>query len=154
MQLREKQKAKFLYGLMERQFRRIYQRAAKERGVTGESLLQLLELRLDNIVFRLGLAQTRYQSRQFVSHGFVEVDGKKVDIPSFEVKPGQTIAIRENKKDKKVWEQLKLRLAKYRAPEWLELDSKNLSGKVLTVPTGNMLETRINPQLIVEHYSR
>ena len=154
MQLREKQKAKFLYGLMERQFRRIYQRAAKERGVTGERLLQLLELRLDNIVFRLGLAQTRYQSRQFVSHGFVEVDGKKVDIPSFEVKPGQTIAIRENKKDKKVWEQLKLRLAKYRAPEWLELDSKNLSGKVLTVPTGNMLETRINPQLIVEHYSR
>ena len=139
---------------MERQFQKTYNRAAKERGVTGQRLLQLLELRLDNVVFRLGLGATRHQARQLVNHGFVDVNGKKVDIASYEVKPGDTVGVRESKKAKKVWEQLKVRLAKYRAPEWLELDSKNLSGKVLTVPTGNMLDTRINPQLIVEHYSR
>src|SRR3989338_8070172 len=85
-QLREKQKAKFIYGVMERQFRRVYRRAAKERGVTGQRLLQLLELRLDNIVFRLGFAQTRHQARQLVDHGFVQVNGRKVDIPSYEAK--------------------------------------------------------------------
>ncbi len=154
LQLREKQKAKFLYGLLERQFRRLYSRAAKERGVTGTRLLQLLEMRLDNIVFRLGFGQTRYQARQLVNHGFIAVNGKKVDIASFEVKAGDVISVRDNKKSSKYWDEVKARLAKYKTPEWLEADAKDLTGKVLTVPTGEMLETRINPQLIVEHYSR
>ena len=153
-QLREKQKAKFIYGILERQFRRIYLRAAKERGVTGTRLLQLLELRLDNLVFRLGFAATRHQARQLVSHGAVSVNGQKVDIPSYEVRAGDVVAVRDNKQASKHWDEVKLRLAKYKVPEWLELDSQNLSGKVLTVPTGEMLDTRINPQLIVEHYSR
>lgn len=153
-QLREKQKAKFMYGLLERQFRKLYTRAAKERGVTGTRLLQLLEMRLDNVVFRLGFASTRHQARQIVNHGFIQVNGKKVDIASYLVKPGDLVAARDSKRSKKYWEGAKPRLSKYHAPEWLELNSKELTGKVLTVPTGEMLETRINPQLIVEHYSR
>ena len=153
-QLREKQKAKFIYGLMETQFRRTYQRAAKQTGVTGTRLLQLLELRLDNVVMRLGFASTRHQARQIVRHGFIAVNDRKVDIPSYEVKPGDAITVRDSKIGKKYFEAVKAKLSKHKTPEWLEVDAKNMTGKVLTLPTGDMLDNRINPQLIVEHYSR
>ncbi|OGE86064.1 MAG: 30S ribosomal protein S4 [Candidatus Doudnabacteria bacterium RIFCSPHIGHO2_02_FULL_46_11] len=153
-QLREKQKAKFIYGLLEAQFRRTYLRASKERGVTGTRLLQLLEMRLDNVVFRSGLASTRHQARQLVTHGFVQINGKKVDIPSYEVKPGDHLAVRETRLESKYWDEVKVRLTKYKSPEWLEVNAKELAAKILTLPTGEMLDTRINPQLIVEHYSR
>src|SRR3989344_4180686 len=153
-QLCEKQKAKFIYGLLEAQFRRTYLRASKERGVTGTRLLQLLEMRLDNVVFRNGVASTRHQARQLVTHGFVQINGKKVDIPSYEVKPGDHLAVRETRLESKYWDEVKVRLTKYKSPEWLEGNAKELAAKILTLPTGEMLDTRINPQLIVEHYSR
>jgi small subunit ribosomal protein S4 len=156
LQLREKQKAKLIYGIMEKQFRRYYEKASKKVGVTGDALLQMLEKRLDNIVFRLGFATTRPQARQLVSHGFFEVNGKKVDIPSFEVSVGDVVKVRDNKKKSGYMTTLSAVLAKSNAntPEWVSLDSKELSGKVLSTPTAEQLDHKINTQLIVEHYSR
>ena len=154
VQLREKQKAKVIYGLLERQFRRYYEIASKKVGATGDSLLQLLELRLDNIVFRLGMAQTRPQARQIVSHGFIEVNGKKVNIPSYEVKVGDEIKIREIKQKSQYIKNQVPTLAAAKVAEWLSLDPKSFSGKVLSKPTREQLATTLNTQLIVEYYSR
>ncbi len=154
MQLREKQKAKIIYGLMERQFRRCYEIASKKVGVTGDALLQILEFRLDNIVFRLGFATTRAQARQLVSHGFMEVNGKKVDIPSYQVKVGDEIRVRESKKKSAYFVGLAPSIAKSETVEWMSLDAKNLSGKVLSKPNREQIDSRINTQLIVEYYSR
>jgi small subunit ribosomal protein S4 len=154
LQLREKQKAKQIYGIMEKQFRRYYERASKKVGVTGSVLLQLLEMRLDNIVFRLGFGLTRAQARQLVSHGFFEVNGKKVNIPSYEVRVGDVIKVREGKKKSKYMQILAPALAKHNAPEWLQLNASEMTGKALSVPSTEQLDMKLNTQLIVEHYSR
>ncbi len=154
LQLREKQKAKINYGVMERQFLRYFDKAHKQAGVTGDNLLKLLELRLDNVVFRLGFAETRAQARQLVNHGFFEVNGKKVDIPSYATKPGDTVKVREPKAKSAYMEIQKEKLKGFTTQEWVELKAAELAGKVLSVPTSEQIENTINTQLIVEHYSR
>jgi len=154
MQLREKQKAKIIYGLMERQFRRYYEIASKKVGVTGDALLQLLEFRLDNIAYRMGFAQTRPQARQLVSHGFFEVNGSKVNIPSYQVRVGDEIKIRESKKNKGYIKILTPSLASVKTVEWISFEPKTMSGKVLSKPSREQLDSSLNTQLIVEYYSR
>lgn len=154
MQLREKQKAKINYGVQEKQFIRYFDKAINRPGVTGDLLLEMLELRLDNIVFRLGFAETRAQSRQLVNHGFFEVNGKRVDIPSYATKPGDVITVRESKKASKYMEARKEKMKGFKSQEWIELNPTTLSGKVLSVPTPDQIGNLINTQLIVEHYSR
>lgn len=154
IQLREKQKAKRLYCVIERQFRNYFAKASAQQGNTGEILVRLLEQRLDNVVYRLGFAATRRQARQMVSHAFFEVNGGKVNIPSYQVKVGDVITIRANKQDKKLLEDVKERLAKTEVPQWLSLDPGSLSGKVTSVPAGEDLKQVFDPKLIVEFYSR
>ena len=154
LQLREKQKAKINYGVQERQFLRYFDKALKQPGVTGDNLLKLLELRLDNVVFRLGFAETRAQARQLVNHGFFEVNGKKVDIPSYACKPGDSLKVRETKLVSKYMQTAKEKMKAAKTMEWLDLSSKDMSGKVLSSPTPEQIENQINTQLIVEHYSR
>ncbi|MHB8871748.1 MAG: 30S ribosomal protein S4 [Candidatus Doudnabacteria bacterium] len=153
-QLKEKQKAKWTYGILEKQFRNYFKEASKKRGITGDALLQILESRLDNIVYRLGFAETRAQARQLVSHGFFDVNGKKVNIPSYRTRVGEVIAFRESKKKSKYIEVLKQKLKNAKTQEWLELNSDQLSGKVLSTPNQDQIDSRINTQLIVELYSR
>ena len=153
-QLKEKQKAKVAYGIMERQFEIYFKKALKQAGVTGDNLLKLLESRLDNIVYRLGFAETRAQARQLVSHGFFEVNGQRVNIPSYQTKVGDLVAITQTKQKKGYVERLKEKIKNARPLDWLELKSEKLSGKVLSVPDVQSLGLEINTQLIVEHYSR
>lgn len=153
-QLREKQKAKISYGIMERQFEIYFKRALKQAGITGDNLLKLLEMRLDNIVYRLGFAETRAQARQLVNHGFFEVNGKKVDIASFQAKVGDTIAVRPGKQKKAYMEKIKEKLKNFQTLDWLSLNSNEMSGKILSSPAIEGLGNEINTQLIVEHYSR
>ena len=154
LQLKEKQKTKFVYGVLEKQFRKYFDMASNKKGVTGENLLQILESRLDNVVFRLGFASTRPQARQLVTHGLFEVNGKKVDIPSYLVKPGDVISVREIKKDyasiKEMAEINKSRVV----PKWLEKDLNNLSGKVITLASREDIDIPIEEHLIVELYSK
>ncbi len=154
MQLREKQKAKVIYGLMERQFRKYYENASKKVGVTGDVLLQLLEMRLDNVIYRLGFAITRPQARQLVSHGFFEVNGHKVNIPSFQVKVGDVVSVRAGKQSSQYMKNMTPALAQAQSPEWLSLDAKAMSGKVLSKPSRDQTDASLNTQLIVEYYSR
>lgn len=153
-QLREKQKAKAIYGIMEKQFRRYYEKASKKIGITGDTLLEMLEKRLDNVVYRLGFATTRPQARQLVTHGFFEVNGKKVNIPSLEVRVGDEIKVREIKKQSGYIKNLAPALANAKTVEWLSLDPKAFSGKILSKPIKDQMDQTINTQLIVEHYSR
>ena len=153
-QLREKQKAKIIYGLMERQFRRYFEMASKKVGATGDTLLQLLEFRLDNIIYRLGFAITRPQARQLVSHGFFEVNGTRVNIPSYQVKVGDEIKVRAGKQNSQYMKNIATALANAKTSEWLNLDAKNFSGKVLSKPSKDQLDASLNTQLIVEFYSR
>ena len=152
--LGEKQKLRYQYGLLERQFRRIFQSALRKRGVTGETLLQLLETRLDNVVFRLGLANTRAGARQLVSHGHVLVNGKAVNISSFNVKAGDEISV----KDKPKTRQLALRNLELTqiipVPDWLTVDRDDLKGKFARIPSREEIQPMVNEQLIVELYSR
>jgi len=154
VQLKEKQKAKISYGLLERQFEIYFKKALKQPGVTGDNLLKLLETRLDNIVYRLGFGETRAQARQLVNHGFFEVNSKKVDIPSYQVKVGDVVSVRPVKQKKAYVEKLKEKLKTVKPLDWLQLNADKLSGKVLSVPEIEGLGTEINTQLIVEHYSR
>jgi small subunit ribosomal protein S4 len=154
MQLREKQKAKAIYGIMEKQFRRYYEKASKKVGVTGDALMSMLEMRLDNVVFRLGFAQTRPQARQIVSHAFFEINGKKVNIPSYALKVGDEIKVREAKKKSGYIKNLAPQLKNVKNPEWLSFDEESLSGRVLSVPNREQIASTVNTQLIVEHYSR
>jgi len=154
MQLREKQKAKINYGVQERQFETYFNKALKQAGVTGDNLLKLLELRLDNVVFRLGFAETRAQARQLVNHGFFEVNGKKVDIPSYSVKVGDTVSVRAGKQRSKYMQLQAEKLRNFTSQEWVELNAPKMSGKVLAAPTPDQINNTINTQLIVEHYSR
>jgi small subunit ribosomal protein S4 len=151
IQLREKQKAKFIYGVMEKQFRKLYEEATKKDGVTGLNLIQYLELRLDNVVYRLGLVKTRKQSRQVVAHGHIAVNGKKVDIASYRLKPGDVISVKEESKNVPL---IKEAIEEANAPAWLELDKANFAGKVLQNPTKDDLDFELNEALIVEFYSR
>ena len=154
LQLKEKQKTKFVYGVMEKQFRKYFEMASNKKGITGENLLQILESRLDNVIFRLGFGTTRAQARQFVSHGMFEVNGKKVNIPSYLVKPGDVITIRENKKDNAT---LKINVeesANRPVPAWLEKDSEKLSGKVIRLAAREEVDIPIEEHLIVELYSK
>src|ERR1700704_2025522 len=152
--LGEKQKLRYQYGLLERQFRRIFQTALRKRGVTGETLLQLLETRLDNVVFRLGLANTRSAARQLVSHGHVMVNGRMVNVSSFNVKAGDEVTV----KDKPKTRQLALRNLELTqiapVPDWLVANRDALSGKVSRIPTREEMQPMVNEQLIVELYSR
>ncbi|MBL8029990.1 MAG: 30S ribosomal protein S4 [Candidatus Doudnabacteria bacterium] len=154
LQLREKQKAKLAYGLMEKQFSSLYKKALRKVGVTGDNLIKLLETRLDNAVYRLGFAETRAQARQLVSHGFFEVNGKKVDIPSFHLKVGDILAVKSNKQKSAYMEKQREKLKNHKSQEWLQLDAQKMSGRILTEPTPEMVDNVINMQLIVEHYSR
>ena len=153
-QLREKQKMKFNYGVQEKQFRNYFTKALRQTGVTGDNLLKLLEMRLDNVIYRMGFADTRAQARQLVSHGFFTVNGKNVNIPSFNFKVGDVVGVKENKQKSKYIEALKEKLKAYTVQEWLEVDKNKLTGKILAIPTPDLVQNIINTQLIVEHYSR
>ena len=152
LQLREKQKVKRLYGLLEKQFRSYYEEASKSKNVTGEEMLSLIERRLDNVVFRLGFGASRAQARQFVNHGLITVNGKRVGIPSYEVKVGDVVAVAESKKDYEIFKALKD--MKVVCPKWLELDMANLSGKVVAKPQRDDIDMNIKETLIVELYSK
>lgn len=153
-QLLEKQKAKAVYGIMERQFRNYFAKASAKKGNTGETLIQLLELRLDNAVYRLGLAKTRRQARQMVSHRFIMVNGQSVNVPSFSVKTGDIITIKESKQNSALIKEVQEPLAKHETPSWLSMDAKTMTGKVTGLPEGEDLQTVFDPTLIVEFYSR
>lgn len=153
LQLKEKQKVKFIYGVLEKQFRGYYDKASRQRGITGENMLILLESRLDNVVFRMTLAKTRGQARQLVNHGLITVNGKRVSIPSYLVKKGDVIAVKENKKDKKVFEELKSGKS-LGLPKWMEFDNETLTGKIVELPTREDIDPSIEEHLIVELYSK
>ena len=153
-QLREKQKTKAYYGVAEKQFRNYFTMAENKRGVTGECLLQILESRLDNVVYRLGFGSSRAQARLMITHGHFEVNGKKVDIPSYLVKPGDVVAVREIRKDNKTIKANVEENASRPVPEWLEKDNKTLSGKVVRLAAREEIDLPIEEHLIVELYSK
>lgn len=154
VQLREKQKMRRIYGVRERQFRRYVREAIRRPGVTGENLLQLLEMRLDNVVYRLGFASSRAQARQFVSHGHILVNGKKVNIPSYQVRPGDTVEVAEKARNIPPIVAAVEAAGGRALPSWLELDVNEMRGKVLAVPTRDEIDTDVQESLIVEFYSR
>lgn len=154
LQLREKQKTKRIYFTQEGQFRNYFEKAARTRGVTGYMLLQQLERRLDNVVYRLGFAVSRRQARQLVRHGHVAVDGRKVNIPSYQVSQGEEITIRENSKKVPVLEVAKEFASHQTLPTWLEIDRDNYKGRVLSLPKREDIQLPVNEQLIVELYSK
>jgi small subunit ribosomal protein S4 len=152
LQLREKQKARRYYGLLEKQFRNYYEKASKQQGITGEVLLRMLELRLDNVVYRLGFAASRSQARQLVRHGHFQVNGRRVNIPSFQVRPDQIISVRPGSSAEQVIRDATDLTASV-AP-WLQADHDNLTGKVLRAPERTEIDTPVQEQLIVELYSK
>ena len=154
MQLNEKQKVKFIYGVLEKQFRLYYERAEKMPGITGENLLAILEQRLDNVVFRLGFGMTRREARQLVNHGHVTVNGRKVNIPSYQVKPGMVISLTEKGKSmQKIKENIEDNAFRA-APKWIEYDKDNLTAKIVAVPARDDIDMPIEEHLIVELYSK
>ena len=154
IQLREKQKVRRAYGILESQFRKYYETAANMRGVTGENMLSLLERRLDNVAFRLGFGDSRAMARQMVTHGHVRVNGKKVDIASFQVKAGDVVTLREKSADSEFFKELKEQGSKRSIPEWLEFSAEKLTGKVARLPERKDIDLTIEEHLIVEYYSR
>ena len=154
IQLREKQKTKAFYGVREDQFRKYFEMAANEKGVTGTRLLQILESRLDNVVYRLGYGSSRPQARQLVNHGLFEVNGRKVSVPSFLVKPGDVIKVRETKKDKTIVKENVEVNASRPVPAWLEKNASNLSGKVVRLASREDVDIPVEEHLIVELYSK
>ena len=154
MQLREKQKAKFIYGVLEKQFRGYYDKARRMPGITGENLMAILETRLDSVVFRLGFAQTRKQARQNVTHGHFLVNGRRVDVPSYRVKPSDVIAVAPKAKEMLVIKSALVSSESRAVPSWLEVDIEKLQGSVLNVPTRDQIDLDIQEQLIVELYSK
>lgn len=154
LQLKEKQKVKFIYGVLEKQFRNYYKKAEGMKGITGENLLMLLELRLDNVVYRMGLGRTRKEARQVVRHNLIVVNGKKVNIPSYQVKIGDVIEIKENKKDLQRFKEVLDVTSSRIVPQWLSSDQDNLKGSVLNLPSREQLDLPVNETLIVELYSK
>ena len=152
LQLREKQKAKRFYGLQETQFRNLFDKAARKSGITGENLLILLETRLDNVVFRLGFASSRKEARQLVNHGHFQVNGKKVNIPSYTVKPGDVIKVKEKSTNSPKFKEVKEMTIT--VPSWMTVDVEKLEGKILSVPTRDQIDTPVAEHLIVELYSK
>ncbi len=153
IQLREKQKLRAMYGVLERQFRRYYREAARQKGITGENLLRILESRLDNVVYRSGLAQTRPQARQLVNHGHFEVNGEKVDIPSYQVRAGDVVTLRERSQNLIVVEH-SVGTVTHTLPEWLDIDVDARRIVVQDIPNRAQIDTQIREQLIVEFYSK
>ncbi len=154
LQLREKQKVKRIYGIQERQFRTYFKKSDRKKGITGENLLIALERRLDNVVYNLGFGASRAQARQLVRHGHIQVDGKKINIPSYQVKVDQVVSVKENSR-KNEFIRSSVETARGRGvPEWLELDPENFTGKVLSLPDREQIKIPIQEQLIVELYSR
>ena len=150
MQLREKQKTKFVYGVQEKQFRGYFKKAKAMPGVTGENLMRILESRVDNVVFRLGFARTRKEARQIVTHGHITVNGKRVDIPSLRVRPGDVVAVAPKSKDLLVIKSALISNERVQVPAWLEVDIEKLQASVLALPTREQIDLDINEQLIVE----
>lgn len=154
-QLREKQKTRRVYGITERQFRRYYKNAAQRRGLTGENLLQLLECRLDNVVYRMGFAGSRAQARHLVTHGHFDVNGRRTDIPSMIVREGDEITVREGSRKRTFFQEHINDIAEARpVPHWLERDLEGLKGRIVQLPTRQDVDGNFNEQLIVEYYSR
>jgi len=153
-QLREKQKAKRVYGILEKQFRNYYKTATRQSGITGENLLRLLESRLDNVVYRLGFAKSRDEARQVVRHGHITVNGRRVNIPSYKVRVGDSIAVTDKSKDLLVIKTSLISSEKVEVPGWLEVDIEKLSGKVLSLPERDQIDAPVREQLIVELYSK
>lgn len=154
VQLREKQKAKRIYGVLEKQFRTYYELATRMPGITGENLLRLLETRLDNVVYRLGFASSRDEARQLVRHGHFTVDGRRVDIPSFRVRPGAVVAVADKAKDLTTIKAAMITASRIELPGWLEIDVDKMQGRVLSLPTREQVDTTLREQLIVELYSK
>ena len=154
LQLREKQKVRRMYGLLEKQFHNYYERAVKQKGITGENLLKLLERRLDNIVFRLGFAPSRSAARQLVRHRHITVNGRIVDIPSFLLKPGDTVKVREKSRKMEAIHQSLRRIREGRQLPWLDLNKANLTGTLLEIPSRADIPVEVNESLIVELYSK
>ncbi len=154
IQLNEKQKVKFIYGVLEKQFRKYYVMATKQAGITGQNLLQILESRLDNVVFRLGLANTRKEARQIVNHGHILVNGAKVDIPSYLVKAGDVVAVREKSKSSARMKEIVEANEKRVIPKWLSMDKNKLEGKVLQLSDRDDIDYDVAEHLIVELYSK
>lgn len=154
LQLTEKQKVKFIYGVLEKQFRKYYVMATKKSGITGEMLLSILETRLDNVIFRLGLANTRREARQIVNHGHILVNGKKVNIPSYLIKQGDVITVREKSKNSDRMKEIVERNESRLVPKWLDMDKNTLTGKVVALPARDDIDYEVEEHLIVELYSK
>ncbi len=154
LQLREKQKAKFIYGVLEKPFRNYYAKAKQMEGMTGENLMRILESRMDNVIFRMGLARTRKEARQIVDHKHVLVNGKQVNIPSYLVKAGDTIEIKENKKGSQRYKDILEATGSNMVPEWLDVDAENLKGSVKELPAREAIDVPVDEMLIVELYSK
>ena len=154
LQLKEKQKVKFVYGILEKQFHKYYEKAANQKGNTGENMLVLIERRLDNVAYRLNFGKTRPMARQMVTHGHLLVNGKKVDIASYEIKAGDVISVREKSRDIPFFKQLREEGIERTVPAWLDLDVETLTGRVVTLPTRADIDMPIEEHNIIEYYSR
>ena len=154
MQLREKQKTKRIYGVLEKQFHHYYEMANRQQGITGENLLRILESRLDNVVYRLGFAKSRSEARQQVCHGHIYVNGRRVDIPSFRVRPGDLVSVAPKARDMLVIKSALISNERVSVPAWLEVDIEKLQGSVLSLPERDQIDSDIREQLIVELYSK
>lgn len=154
IQLKEKQKVKFVYGILEKQFHKYYEKAANQKGNTGDNMLVLIERRLDNVAYRLNFGKTRRMARQMVTHGHLLVNGKKVDIASYEIKAGDEISVREKSRDIPFFKTLREEGAERMIPQWLEFDAENLKGRVVALPTRADIDMPIEEHNIVEYYSR
>ena len=154
LQLREKQKAKFIYGVLEKPFRNYFEKAQRMNGMTGDNLMILLESRLDNVVFRMGFARTRREARQIVDHKHVLVNGKQVNIPSYLIKAGDTVEIKETKKSSPRYKEIVEVTGGRMVPDWLEVDQKNLKGQVKELPAREAIDVPVDEMLIVELYSK
>ena len=154
MQLKEKQKVRFIYGVLEKQFAKYYVMATKMNGVTGECLLQILESRLDNVIYRMGLANTRREARQIVNHGHVTVNGKRVDIPSYLVKPGEVISLRESSRNADRMKDIVERNSNRLVPKWIDMNKDTLEGKIIALADREDIDFPVEEHLIVEYYSK
>jgi small subunit ribosomal protein S4 len=154
LQLREKQKARRIYGVMERQFSRYFTRAQQQTGLTGTNLLMILERRLDNVVYRLGMASSRAQARQLVAHGHFMLNGRKTNVPSALVSPGDTVSVRQESTKRPYFRTLRQEMEDRRVPRWLAVDGQSLSGSMLHLPAREDIDVTLNEQLVVEYYSR
>ena len=154
MQLNEKQKVRFIYGVLEKQFAKYYVMATKMNGVTGECLLQILESRLDNVIYRMGLANTRREARQIVNHGHVTVNGKRVDIPSYLVKPGEVISLRESSRNADRMKDIVERNSNRLVPKWIDMNKDTLEGKIIALADREDIDFPVEDHLIVEYYSK